>query len=148
MMKRFKHICKHIVVITLFSCVGTVNANELLKTSTSWNGGSIYYPTGAAEVTSAKVKIADGQALKPHCHPVPTFGYVLEGTLEVETNRGKKVLLSQGEAVLEVMKTVHKGTAIGGDAEVLVFFAGAKGVPNTVFLDSEDAEKYCESFAQ
>ncbi len=143
-MKNFKNI----VLMVLIAGVGMasadrVSAETLLKTSTSWDGGNFHYPTGEAEITSAKLVLEEGQILKFHCHPVPTFGHVLNGSLEVETKDGKKVLLNKGESVVEVMKTIHQGTALEDSTEILVFFAGAKSVPNTVFMDSEDAKKYC-----
>ena len=138
-MKSFKNI----LLITLVTCVEMVSAEPLLKTSTSWDGGKIYYPKGEVEITSVKLKFEGGQVTNYHCHPVPTFGYVLKGNMEVETKDGKKVLLKEGEPVLEVMRTVHRGTAVGGPAEVLVFYAGAKSIPNTVFAESEAAKEYC-----
>lgn len=142
-MKSLNNILKRILLIMLVAGVNMVSAGELLKTSTSWDGGNISYPTGEAEVTSVKLKLDEGETVKFHCHPVPTFVYILDGTVEVETKNGRKVLLKKGESALEVMKTIHKGTAVGDSTEILIFFAGAKSIPNAVFADSKDAKKYC-----
>ncbi|MEH6583232.1 MAG: cupin domain-containing protein [Halioglobus sp.] len=118
-------------------------ADNLLETTTSWDGGEFHYPQGEAEVTSTILAIEAGVSASFHCHPVPTLGYVLKGTVEVETKSGKKTLLSAGDSVVEVMRTVHRGTAIDGPVEILVFYAGATSMPNTVFPESDPDNKYC-----
>jgi len=42
------------------------------------------------------------------------------------------------------MKGLHRGKALENDAEIIVFYAGVKGVPNTVFPDDKNNfKKYC-----
>ena len=65
-------------------------------------------------------------------HLVPTFGYLISGTLEVVTRSGQSTVINQGEVAIEVMTTQHRGKAIGGPVEILVFYAGAVGLPNTL----------------
>ena len=89
-----------------------VSAEELLKAQTSWDGGAISYPKGQIEITSEKIRIEENQVTQFHCHPVPTFGYVLQGAVEVEINNGKKTILTEGESAIEVMRTIHRGRAI------------------------------------
>ena len=120
-----------------------LSAEPVLKTTTSWDGGAIAYPEGQAEITSIILRIEEGKTPRFHCHPVPTLGYVLSGSLEVETTAGKKVALEQGQSVVEVMRTVHRGIATGGDAEIVVFYAGAEGVPATVFPEDDPDNRYC-----
>lgn len=120
-----------------------IHAGELLKTSASWDDGKIYYPKGEIEITSVKLKLEEGQVSKYHCHPVPTFRYILKGNVEVETEDGKKVLLKEGKSSVEVMKTTHRGRAIGGPVEIIVFYARAIDVPNTVLPESEAGKLCC-----
>ena len=61
----------------------TVKVTPLLKTTQTWNGAPIKYPEGQAEITSLMIEIAPGGETKWHEHPVPSFGVLLEGTLEV-----------------------------------------------------------------
>src|SRR6516164_8524060 len=91
----------------LILAAATIHADEPLKTTTTWDGGAIAYPAGQAEVTSTILKIAAGETTRFHCHPVPTMGYVLKGTLEVETIDGKKHIFKEGDSAVEVMRTVH-----------------------------------------
>ena len=116
---------------------------ELLNSSESWNGGDIAYPEGDPLISSHRVVLENGQQTPFHCHPVPTMGYLVSGTLEVETAEGRTVLLREGQSMLEVMKTVHRGRAVDGPVEIIVFYAGAVGMPNTVLSGSENENGYC-----
>ncbi len=120
-----------------------VVAEEQLKTKTSWDGGAIKYPQGLAEITSVKLRIEENQMTKFHCHPVPTFGYILQGDLAVETKNGNKILLKEGESIVEVMRTIHRGRAVNGPVEVIVFYAGSTSMPNTVYPENDLNGKYC-----
>lgn len=115
----------------------------LLKTTTTWEGGAIAYPDGQAEVTAVILRIGEGDIPPFHCHPVPTMGYVLKGVVEVETKDGKKRRMAAGESVVEVMNTVHRGVAVEAPVEIIVFYAGAKGVPTTVKPEDDPDHEYC-----
>ena len=104
----------------------SVKVTQLLKTTTSWNGVPIKYPQGQAEITSLMVEIAPGGETTWHEHPVPSFGYLLEGSLEVSLADGKKKLLKAGEALAEVIATAHNGRNVGTTpVKLIVFYAGA-----------------------
>ena len=120
-----------------------VVAEEQLKTHTSWDGGAIKYPQGLAEITSVKLRIEENQMTKFHCHPVPTLGYILQGDLAVETKNGNKIILKEGESIVEVMRTIHRGRAVNGPVEVIVFYAGSTSMPNTVDPENDLNGKYC-----
>lgn len=122
-----------------------VAEKQLNKTQTSWDGGVIYYPQGKAEITSVKLRIEENKITKFHCHPVPTFGYILQGELMIETKNGEKITLKKGESVVEVMQTIHRGQAINGPVELIVFYAGSITIPNTVLPENDIKEKYCKS---
>jgi quercetin dioxygenase-like cupin family protein len=110
---------------------------ELLKTPTTWNGGSFTYPKGKAEVTIINIKLAEGKSAPMHCHPIPTAGYILEGKIEVTLKSGESQIFKKGDAVMEVSHTIHNGKAIDGPVELLVFYAGAEGIPHTELPDSK-----------
>ena len=91
-----------------------VKVTPLMKTKTSWDGKAIVYPQGQAEVSALIVEImADGQT-GWHQHPVPSFAYVLEGTLEVRRKSGETIVLRAGDTLAEVVDTLHNGKALGG----------------------------------
>lgn len=120
-----------------------MHADVLLKTTQTWEGAQLVYPEGQAEVTSIKLLLPQGQVSPFHCHPVPTFGYVVKGTIEVETIDGKKTLIREGESAVEVFRTVHRGKAVDGDVEIVVFYAGAVGVPTTVLPENDVNHAHC-----
>lgn len=132
---------KPMMACLLWFC-GVAHAAPLLQSTRSWDGGAIAYPSGAAEITSVILRIEEGQDPPFHCHPVPTMGYVLSGRVELETSGGKRKVAGAGESLVEVMGTVHRGRALDGPVEIVVFYAGAVGTPVTVRPDS-DPEGYC-----
>ena len=104
----------------------------LLKSDKSWDGGALRYPPGDPEISILRISLEEGEETPLHCHPVPTFGYLLKGTLEVKTGSGQTTLIREGQAAIEVMDTLHRGKAIRGPVEILVFYAGTAGLMNTV----------------
>ena len=121
----------------------TANSAEvLLETETSWDGGTFAYPTGKAQITAVILHLEPGQDIPFHCHPIPTMGYVKNGSLYVETASGAKQRFEEGDAVVEVMNTLHRGRAIGGPVDIIVFYAGAEGIPTTVLPDTKEANEW------
>ena len=117
----------------------------LLKSDQAWDGGKFAYPKGKPEITSVKLSLEMGKDTPFHCHPIPTMGYISRGKVLVETKDGKSMEVKQGDSVVEVMKTVHRGLAIENDAEIIVFYAGAKQIPVTVLeSDQENFKKFCQ----
>ncbi len=134
MLYRFIFIC--FLTLTL-----SLNAKELLKTTTDWSGNPLHYPKGQAEITSILLTLKKNEWSPMHCHPVPTLGYIKSGTVEIHSSLGKKLILSEGQSAVEVFKTPHKGKALTKKAEIVVFYASAVGVKNT--LIGHDMEKHC-----
>jgi quercetin dioxygenase-like cupin family protein len=110
-----------------------VKVTPLLKTTTSWDGKALAYPEGAAEVTTLIVEIAANGQTGWHEHPVPSFAYVLEGTLEVTRRSGETKVLRAGETLPEVVGTLHNGRALEGKpVKLLVMYTGASGKALTI----------------
>ena len=79
------------------------------------------------------IEIAPGGETNWHEHPVPSFGMLLEGTLEISLPDGKKKLMKAGEALAEVIATPHNGRNVGTTpVKLIVFYAGAVGKQLTV----------------
>jgi quercetin dioxygenase-like cupin family protein len=111
----------------------SVRVTPLLKTTQTWNGAPINYPEGQAEISALMIEIAPGGETNWHEHPVPSFGMLLEGTLEISLPDGKKKLMKAGEALAEVIATAHNGRNVGTTpAKLIVFYAGAVGKQLTV----------------
>ena len=111
----------------------------------SWDGGSFSYPVGQPEITSQTLTLDGSKPIPFHCHPVPTMAHVLHGELEVETRSGQSKVFRQGDSLVEVMGTIHRGTVLAAPVELIVFYAGAAGTPITVLADDDSAASYCES---
>lgn len=127
---------------------GVLAAEPLLQTDKSWDGGAISYPVGEPQITAVILRIEEGDEPPFHCHPVPTLGYVLSGVAEIETRNGDKAVFRAGDAVVEVMRTVHRGIALEAPVEIIVFYAGAAGVPTTVLPHQADARVHCADAGQ
>jgi len=110
----------------------TAEVELLLKSGKSWDGGSFQYPSGDLEVSIFRIRLEEGQETSFHCHPIPTFGSLLKGTLEVKTGNGQTTVIDERQAAIEVTDTLHRGEAIAGPVEMLVFYAGARDLENSI----------------
>jgi quercetin dioxygenase-like cupin family protein len=115
-----------------------VHATTILKTETSWDGKPLAYPPGQAEITGMLVEIATGGETGWHKHPVPSFGLVLEGELEVQLKSGEIKLLKAGDPIAEVVDTAHNGRNVGtSPVKLVVFYAGAAGSKLSVKVEAK-----------
>lgn len=111
----------------------TVKILTVLNTKSSWDGKPIEYPAGKAEVTGMVVEIAPGGETGWHMHPVPSFAMVLEGELELRLKSGVVKRLQAGEALAEVVNTIHNGRNVGRvPVKLVVFYMGLDGQQQTV----------------
>lgn len=116
----------------------SVKAFTVLKAENSWDGKPIEYPAGQPEITVMVVEIAPGAESGWHLHPVPSFGMVLEGELEVRLRNGSVKRLNSGEALAEVVNTLHNGRNVGAvPVKLIVFYAGSVGQALSVKEDSQ-----------
>lgn len=130
-----KHLVSFLILVFVFQseafCLeqsASVHVSNVLKTESSWNGNPIAYAQGKAEVSGLIVEIAPGGETGWHLHPVPSFGMVLEGELEVQLKNGEVKRAKAGEAFAEVVNTLHNGRNVGTvPVKLIVFYAGAVG---------------------
>lgn len=105
-----------------------VKVSTILKADKTWDGKPIIYPAGSAEVTGLIVEIAPGGETGWHLHPVPSFAMVLEGELEIVLKSGAVKRLKSGEALAEVVDTLHNGRNVGAvPVKLVVFYTGVAG---------------------
>jgi len=111
----------------------TVKVTSILKTTKSWDGTLLNYPEGQAEISGTLVEIAPDGTTGWHLHSVPSFGILLEGTLQVTLKDGRTLIMHEGESLAEVANTLHLGKNIGKKpVKILVFYAGAVGIPLSI----------------
>jgi quercetin dioxygenase-like cupin family protein len=110
-----------------------VRVTPLAKQTTSWDGKPIVYPAGQAEMTALLVEIAPGAQTGWHCHRVPNFAYMLEGTLELTLDDGRVKWLKAGDTLSEVVNRSHNGRNLGSaPVKLVVFYTGTVGTPLSV----------------
>ncbi len=115
-----------------------VEVKKLIISSTSSNGDPlVYLQTAQPEVTALVVNFPPGGSTGWHKHPVPVYAYMLEGELTVELKDGRSFVFREGDAILEVINTLHNGYNSGRvTASLVVFYTGAVGVPNVIREES------------
>lgn len=106
----------------------------LLSSSETILAEPIRYPASApAKITAAVVELAPGAETGWHTHDVPTFGYMLEGELTVAYDGHGERIYRVGDGLLEAVDIRHNGRNTGaGPMRILVLFAGAEGLANTI----------------
>ncbi|WP_343211977.1 cupin domain-containing protein (plasmid) [Aliisedimentitalea scapharcae] len=105
----------------------------LLSAGETVLGQEITYPSDPAQITTAIVTLPPNGQTGWHHHTVPLVGYMLEGELTVDYGEHGTRTYTAGEAVYEAMATSHNGQNTGDvPVRILVVFAGAKGIPNSV----------------
>lgn len=119
--------------LSLTSCAQTstaVQTEPLLKTAHAWEGTRYEaYPEGRPELSVLKITIPAKTTLNWHTHPMPNAAYLISGELLVETRDGKHTRLKPGQVLPEVVNVPHRGTSGNTPVELIVFYAGATGLP-------------------
>ena len=111
-----------------------VEANVLIKTTTSWNGAMLPpYSEGQPEITIIRYRFAPGASIPMHMHPVINAGVLLKGELNIFTKTGEKITLKAGEPLIELFKEWHYGSNPGTEpVDLIVVYAGTVGTPLTI----------------
>ena len=96
---------------------------ELVRTSQSWDGAELPdYLVGRPEIVGVKYEIPAGQKLGWHDHPVMNFGILVQGDLTIISQDGLEKTVHEGEAVVEMVGTIHHGENRGSKPVVLYMF--------------------------
>lgn len=108
-----------------------IQAETLLKADSSWDGVAYAaYPQGRPELTVVKLTIPPRTALPWHTHPMPNAAYVVSGRIVVEKQAdGQKRTLGPGQVLAEMVDTPHRGVTGDEPVVLIVFYAGAPGMP-------------------
>ena len=111
-----------------------VTSEELIRTSQSWDGVELPdYLQGRPELVAVHYEIPPGQKLGWHHHPVMNYGVLIQGELTVIGLDGKKKIVHEGEAIVEMVNTIHHGENNGSKTVVLyMFYLSQEGLPLAV----------------
>jgi quercetin dioxygenase-like cupin family protein len=106
----------------------------VLSSGNTVTGQPIRYPSGApARLTAVEITLQPGEQTGWHTHPVPVFGYILEGELTIDYGaRGQRTFV-KGEALAEAMDEAHDGRNTGRNpATILAVFIGMEDVQASI----------------
>ena len=111
-----------------------VKVIELERTSQSWDGAELPdYPVGRPELVVKRYVFPRGSRLGWHHHPVMNFGIVQQGELTIIGIDGKEKIVRAGEAVVEMVGTIHHGENRGDKTVILdMHYVSQKGTPLAV----------------
>ena len=107
---------------------------ELIRTSQSWDGADLPdYFLGRPEIVAMKYVIPQGQKLGWHHHDAMNCGILVQGELTIVAQNGTENVVHEGEAVVEMVGTVHHGENRGDKTVVLyMFYLSKEGLPLSV----------------
>jgi quercetin dioxygenase-like cupin family protein len=111
-----------------------VIVDQLLQTTQSWDGNQYKrYAPGQPQITILRINIPPNTALDWHEHPMISAAYVVSGqiTLEIRGSPQRKTIQA-GQALAESVATVHRGYTTNQPVELVVFYAGAVGLPLSI----------------
>ena len=100
-----------------------VKSEVLIRTSQSWDGVELPdYFEGRPELVAVKYEFPAGQKLGWHHHPVMNYGVLVQGELTIIGQDGKEKVVHEGEAVVEMVNTIHHGENRGTKPVILYMF--------------------------
>jgi quercetin dioxygenase-like cupin family protein len=113
--------------------------SPVVKATATASGQKLQYPqTDKPEIESVLIEIAPGGESGRHMHPVPTYVYVVEGTLTVEMDDGSPREYAAGSGFLESVNTWHNGKNLGkAPVKVLVVFVSEEGKKNFIRAEGQ-----------
>ena len=116
------------------NAVQTVTSEELIRTTQSWDGVELPdYFQGRPELVAVKYVFPAGRKLGWHHHPVMNYGILVQGELTIIGQDGKEKTVHEGEAVVEMVNTIHHGENRGSKPVILyMFYLSQKDLPLAV----------------
>lgn len=111
-----------------------VESTELIRTSQSWDGVELPdYFKGRPELVAVKYVFPAGQKLGWHHHVAMNYGVLVQGELTIIGLDGKTKVVHEGEAVVEMVGTIHHGENRGTkDCILYMFYLSQKDLPLAV----------------
>ena len=110
-----------------------IKVTKLIENDTSWEKTKIIYPKGDAKITALVVEMQPQAKMQMHYHEVPSFGYILEGKITVQSESGDIQTFSKGDVVIEMINKKHSGVNPGDTVtKFIVFYMGTEDLKNTI----------------
>ena len=126
-----------------------VETMELFRTSQSLDGAELPdYLRGRPELVAVKYVFPAGKKLGWHHHEVMNFGVLVQGELTIVAIDGTEKVVHEGEAVVEMVGTVHHGENRGSKPAVFyMFYLSQEDKPLAVQHPEIPIEQCCTPFA-
>ena len=100
-----------------------IKTTELIRTSESWDGAKLPdFPQGKPELRVIRLDFPIGAKTGWHHHTVVNYGIVQQGDLTIVCQDGSERTFHEGEPLVEVIGTIHRGENRGRKPVVLVMF--------------------------
>ena len=125
--------------VTITTAQQALKVSPVVKATATASGQKLQYPqTDKPEIESVLIEIAPGGESGRHMHPVPTYVYVVEGTLTVEMDHGSPRDYAAGSGFLESVNSWHNGKNLGqAPVKVLVVFVSEEGKKNFIRAEGQ-----------
>ena len=112
----------------------TIKTTELIRTSQSWDGAILPdFPKGKPELRVIRMDFPVGAKTGWHHHTVVNYGIVQQGELTIVCQDGSEKTFHEGEALVEVIGTIHRGENRGRKPVILnMFYFSSPGQEITI----------------
>lgn len=111
-----------------------IKTTELIRTSQSWDGAQLPdFPQGKPELRVIRLDFPVGAKTGWHRHTVVNYGIVQQGDLTIVCQDGSERTFHEGEPLVEVIGTIHRGENRGKKPVILnMFYFSAPGAEITI----------------
>ena len=111
-----------------------IKTTELIRTSESWDGAMLPdFPQGQPELRVIRLDFPVGAKTGWHHHTVVNYGIVQQGDLTIVCQDGSERTFHQGEPLVEVIGTIHRGENRGRKPVILnMFYFSSPGAEITI----------------
>ena len=111
-----------------------IKTTELIRTSQSWDGAILPdFPHGKPELRVIRLDFPVGAKTGWHHHTVVNYGIVQQGELTIVCQDGSEKTFHEGEALVEVIGTIHRGENRGRKPVILnMFYFSSPGQEITI----------------
>lgn len=111
-----------------------IKTTELIRTSQSWDGANLPdFPQGKPELRVIRLDFPIGAKTGWHHHTVVNYGIVQQGELTIVCQDGSEKTFHEGEPLVEVIETIHRGENRGRKPVILnMFYYSSPGQEITI----------------
>lgn len=114
---------KHSTINITPPTIMAIKTTELIRTSQSWDGAILPdFPNGKPELRITRTDFPVGAKTGWHHHTVVNYGIVQQGELTIVCQDGSEKTFREGEPLVEVVGTIHRGENRGTKPVILNMF--------------------------